>query len=148
MAIPVNCPSCRFEGDAPDETAGQTVLCPDCKGTIPVPGGRMTRVSERPPPVSERPRPMSERPSRPPPLDNLDDDDDRPHRRPSRRRGGLGSVCSCCGSDAPPIYTQQVSAAGWIVFALLLVFVCPLICWIGLFIKEDVKKCSECGARL
>lgn len=142
MAIPVTCPSCKFEGDAPEETAGKTVLCPDCKASIPVPGGQTSRVSERPRPVSERPS------RRPPPLDDLDDDDDRPSRRPSRRRGGYGSVCHVCGSDAPPVITQQVSAAGWIVFVLLLIFVCPLICWIGLFIKEDVKKCSDCGARL
>jgi hypothetical protein len=141
MAIPVNCPSCKFEGDAPDETAGQTVLCPDCKGTIPVPAGQTTRVSERTRPPSERPiRP-------PPPLDDHDNDDDRPSRRRSRRRSSFGSECHVCGSDAPPIYTSQISAGGWIVMVVMLVFCWPLF-WIGLLMKEDVKKCSECGARL
>ena len=106
----------------------------------------MTRVSDRPPPVSERPPPVSERPRRPPPLDDLDDDD-RPNRRPSRRRGSFGSECHSCGSDAPPIYTSQISAGGWIVMVVMLVFCWPLF-WIGLLMKEDVKKCSECGARL
>src|SRR5947208_1563597 len=127
MAIPVTCPSCKFEGDAPDETAGQTVLCPDCRCNIPVPGGKPSRVSERPP--SNRPAP--EWPSRRPAIDDIDDDDDRKS-----------------DSNAPPNYSQQVSAAGWLVFVLLLVLVCPFICWIGLFIKEDVRKCSDCGARL
>ena len=111
MAIPVTCPSCKFEGEAPDETAGQTVLCPDCKCNIPVPGGRTTRVSERQ-------RPPSERPSRRPQFDDIDDEDDRPSRRPSRRRRGLGSICHACGSDASPIFSSQISAAGWIIFAI------------------------------
>ena len=140
MAIPVTCPSCKFEGEAPDETAGQTVLCPDCKCNIPVPGGRTTRVSERP-------RPPSERPSRRPQIDDIDDEDDRPSRRPSRR-SGVGSVCRFCGSDAPPHFSSQISAAGWITFVLLLVLGCWPFFIIGLFIKEDVRKCSECGAKL
>jgi hypothetical protein len=143
MAIPVTCPSCRFEGEAPEETAGQTVLCPECKSNIPVPASRTSRSSDR---IRNRP---SDRPSRRPDDDDDDDDlDDRPSRRRSnRRRGGLGSVCQYCGSDAPPIYSSQISAAGWIVLVLMLVFCWPLF-WIGLLIKEDVKKCSECGARL
>jgi hypothetical protein len=143
MAIPVTCPSCKFEGDAPDETAGQTVLCPDCRCNIPVPGGQQTRVSEWPSPT----RPPSERPSRRPAIDDIDDDDDRPSRRPSRRRGGLGSVCPYCGSDAPPIFTSQISSGGWVVLVVMLLLCWPLF-WIGLLMKEDVKKCSDCGAKL
>src|SRR5258708_36745560 len=142
MAIPVTCPSCRFEGEAPDDTAGQTVLCPECRFNIPVPASRTSRTTERP-----RDRP-SDRPTRRPPDDDDDDDDDRrSRRRSSRRRSGTGSVCHFCGSDAPPIYSSPISAAGWIVMVVVLFF-CPLFFWSGWLIKENIKKCSDCGARL
>ena len=44
------------EGEAPDETMGQTVLCPECRFNIPVPDPRANKVSPGP----------RDRPSRPP----------------------------------------------------------------------------------
>lgn len=74
-----------------------------------------------------------------------DDRDDRRDDRRPRRRDGFR--CPYCGSTARPIVRQQVSTAGWVVFALL--FLCTIIfCFIGLFIKEDVRTCPDCGARL
>ncbi len=140
MAIPVTCPSCRFEGEAPDETVGQTVLCPECRSNIPVPDPKANRVRQRPP---------SDRPSHRPRDDDDDDyDDDRPSRRRGGRRGGMGSVCRFCGSDAPPYVSSQISAAGWIMFAILFLVGCWPFFIIGLFMKEDIRKCSECGAKL
>jgi LITAF-like zinc ribbon domain len=145
MAIPVTCPSCKFEGEAPDETVGQTVLCPDCKCNIPVPSATTERVPDR----GQREPPLSERPSRRPRLEDIDDDeDDRPNRRPNRRRSGFGATCRYCGSDAPPRVSSQISVAGWIVFAVLLLSGCWPFFLLGLLIKEDVNYCSDCGARV
>jgi hypothetical protein len=136
MPIPVNCPSCGFDGEAPEGTEGQTVLCPDCRYNIPVPGGN-GRKSER--------------------FRLPEEDDDRPSRRSrrsrSRRRSrsefryGIGSVCDRCGSDSPPIYRSEISVGGWITFVVLLLVCWPL-CFLGLLMKDDYRVCSDCGARL
>ncbi len=52
--------------------------------------------------------------------------------------------CPRCSSQAPPKFEKKISTAGWIVFAVLLATIFPLF-WIGLLIKEDVKKCQICG---
>jgi hypothetical protein len=72
-------------------------------------------------------------------LDFEDDRDDRPRRR--------GFRCPYCRSDDPPLVRDQISTAGWVVFAVLLV-VFPCICFIGLLMKEDFRVCRDCGARL
>ena len=150
MAIPVNCPSCGFEGEAPDDQAGGSVVCPDCRANIPVPDPSVrTKTSERfrdePPPETKSRRGDIE------PRDD-DEDDDRPSRRRSsrRRRGSsarFGSTCTACGSDAPPIHRSQISPAGWVVFVVML-----LVCWplffIGLMMKEEYSVCADCGARV
>ena len=74
----------------------------------------------------------------------IERDDDYDDRRPRRRRG---PSCPYCGSRARPIYRQQVSQAGWVVFALLLVFTI-IFCFIGLFMTEEVRICPDCGARI
>jgi DNA-directed RNA polymerase subunit RPC12/RpoP len=65
----------------------------------------------------------------------------RAEARPRRVR------CPYCGSTASPYDTTEISQAGWITFALLLVFCFPLF-WIGLLITESHLKCSDCHARL
>ena len=55
--------------------------------------------------------------------------------------------CPYCMSQFFPRMEKRISTAGWITFALLLVFVFPLF-WIGFFIKEDVPVCSNCNRRL
>lgn len=61
---------------------------------------------------------------------------------------GPGSVanfrCPYCGSNAIPRVERRMSSAGWITFALLLVFFFPLF-WIGFLVKEDVRVCPVCG---
>lgn len=42
---------------------------------------------------------------------------------------------------------RRISTAGWITFAVLLVFFFPLF-WIGLLIKEDVRVCQSCKAKV
>ena len=51
--------------------------------------------------------------------------------------------CPSCGTNYLPIIQRRVSTAGWITFALLLVFTLVFF-WIGLLIKEDVSICPVC----
>ena len=60
---------------------------------------------------------------------------------------GVGFRCPYCQSPQLPVMRQKISAAGWIVFIILLVTCLPL-CIIGLFIKEDYRVCSSCGLTL
>lgn len=71
------------------------------------------------------------------------DDYDEPRRRPRRRRRG----CPECGSKEPPVSRWKVSATGWVLFAVLLLFCFPLF-WIGLLITEEQRECYDCGARI
>jgi hypothetical protein len=46
-----------------------------------------------------------------------------------------------------PRAERRISTAGWIVFAVLLVFFFPLF-WVGLLIKEDVQVCPNCTSKV
>ena len=54
--------------------------------------------------------------------------------------------CPRCNSQLYPRVTRQISTAGWIVFAVLLVTFFPLF-WVGLLIKEDIRVCPVCNFR-
>jgi RNA polymerase subunit RPABC4/transcription elongation factor Spt4 len=58
-----------------------------------------------------------------------------------------GFRCPRCSSQFYPKLVRKVSTAGWIVFAILMVTFFPLF-WIGLLIKEDVRICAVCNARI
>jgi RNA polymerase subunit RPABC4/transcription elongation factor Spt4 len=58
-----------------------------------------------------------------------------------------GYRCPNCGSNYPPIAEKKVSTEGWVVFAALLIFCLPLF-WIGLLMKEELRVCPMCRARL
>ena|SRR5438128_2562038 len=55
--------------------------------------------------------------------------------------------CPHCMSQFMPRLERRISTAGWITFAVLLVFFFPLF-WIGLLIKEDVHVCQSCNSRV
>lgn len=55
--------------------------------------------------------------------------------------------CPHCGSPYLPRMDRRVSTAGWVTFAVLLVFFFPLF-WIGLLIKEDARICPSCLYRV
>ena len=55
--------------------------------------------------------------------------------------------CPNCGTHYLPIIERRVSSAGWITFALLLVFT-VIFFWIGLCMREDVSICPVCKYRL
>ncbi len=55
--------------------------------------------------------------------------------------------CPNCGTNYLPVVERRISTAGWITFALLLVFTF-IFFWIGLLIKEDVSVCPVCKFKL
>lgn len=166
-AIKVKCPHCGAVANAPGTSEGKLISCPSCAQKVLVQASDddeqgngdtgplvQTRMSDRPrdrEEIDERPSRRGrdrdddegdDRPARGRRKERDDEDDDR-DERPARG----GYRCPYCRTSRPPIVRQQVSPIGWIVFALLLIFTVCL-CWIGLFIKEDVRICSECGMRL
>ena len=58
-----------------------------------------------------------------------------------------GYRCPRCGTNAPPMIERKVSTAGWIVFSILLVFTW-IFFWIGLLMKENVRICPVCNAKV
>ena len=55
--------------------------------------------------------------------------------------------CPRCMTQMLPRLERRISTAGWITFAVLLVFFFPLF-WIGLLIKEDVRVCPNCMSKV
>lgn len=55
--------------------------------------------------------------------------------------------CPRCGSGALPVVERKVSTAGWIVFSVLLIFTW-IFFWIGLLMKEEVRVCPACRAKI
>ena len=55
-----------------------------------------------------------------------------------------GFHCPRCASQLFPRVTRQISTAGWIVFAVLMVTFFPLF-WVGFLIKEEVRTCPICN---
>ena len=52
--------------------------------------------------------------------------------------------CPRCNTQNLPYIKRQISTAGWITFAVLLVTT-GIFFWIGLLIKEDVRVCPVCN---
>lgn len=63
--------------------------------------------------------------------------------------GRTSYSCPYCGTTHPPTWKSEVSQLGWIVFVILLMTTCFL-CFIGLFIRDRFRVCSNanCRARL
>ncbi len=62
----------------------------------------------------------------------------------------MSSKCPICNFEGTPIVDQQISMAGWVVFAVLL-FVCIPLCWtpfVASGLKEDVYRCPNCNAKI
>ena len=56
-------------------------------------------------------------------------------------------TCPFCREDMQPISKQQITAPGYIICFVLLLFCLPL-CWIGLLVQETILCCNKCGAQL
>ncbi len=154
MPIHVICPHCETRASAPEDSAGKTLSCPHCHNpfTVPVPPrteDAPLRHQEAPLPPPTRRSPMWDEEERDRPSRYRDDHDDRPRRRDEdyEDRPRRGFRCPYCGTSEPPVIRQQISVAGWVVFAVML-FVCLPLFFIGLLMNEDVRYCRDCGARL
>lgn len=55
--------------------------------------------------------------------------------------------CPNCGTSTLPTIERRISTAGWITFALLLVFTF-IFFWVGLLMKENVAVCPVCRVTL
>jgi hypothetical protein len=51
--------------------------------------------------------------------------------------------CKACGYAGHAMIIRKISAAGWVVFAVLLLLCLPLF-WIGLLIRENRSQCPNC----
>lgn len=55
--------------------------------------------------------------------------------------------CPYCQTKIAPEWKSEVSTVGWIVFGVLLISTC-FGCFIGLFIRDKYRICSQCKIRL
>lgn len=55
--------------------------------------------------------------------------------------------CPFCQTRHPPIWRSEISTAGWITFAVLLVCTCFFF-WVGFLIRDKYLICSVCKVRL
>ena len=58
--------------------------------------------------------------------------------------------CPFCNHEGNPVVSKQVSVVGWVIFVAIL-FICFPLCWIPFVVdgcKEEVRKCSGCGAKI
>jgi DNA-directed RNA polymerase subunit M/transcription elongation factor TFIIS len=58
-----------------------------------------------------------------------------------------GFCCPFCQTRHPPIWRSEISTAGWITFAILLICTCFFF-WVGFLIREKYLVCSVCKVRL
>jgi hypothetical protein len=160
------CPKCSSKLSAPDGSGGSETECPTCGTRLRIPAG----AAAYQPPAPDLPleRAGEERVAPDLPLERApererwnegravregrrerdrgrDWDDDEEEDRPRRRHG---YECRFCGSTERPEIRQRISTGGWVLFAVLLVFLCWPLCWIGLLIKEDYSCCYDCGRPL
>ncbi len=63
------------------------------------------------------------------------------------RQVGMPFRCPQCASQLMPYVERRISTAGWITFAVLLVFFFPLF-WVGFLVKEDVAVCQTCRTKI
>ncbi len=133
------CPTCRTNLSMPDAAAGKDTECMICGRKVPVPW----------PPGREPPADDEDRPSRRRERSRRNDDDRPRRRRPvddyDDDRGGFR--CPYCRSTSRPLIRNQMSETGQILLICMLFAFFPLF-WIGFLMREDVKYCADCGAKL
>ncbi len=78
--------------------------------------------------------------------EDIDQDEPEP-RVPRRSRRSRRNSCPYCGSAAEPVIRRKIGVMGWVVFAVFLLVFFPL-CFLGLFMTDEVEFCCDCGAKL
>lgn len=165
MPVTVACESCGAKFAVPDLGPERIVICPVCKENCATANSSLDGKSKvpyakpfvPPPAIASAPmwQPVEQGMLRG--KDLVEVPDDPQVERPSRRvvwsqHDGRNDEpmfkCPYCGFDGMPYVRSKVSGSGWVVFVLLLLFVCPFLCWIGLLIKDDYRVCSCCGMKL
>ena len=149
MSLLIACPECQQSLQLPEELVGSSVQCPGCKqiftATAPAEAASSQRASRAVPELKtwkeyDAPRKSERRFSR------RDDGDDADADLVDEPIGGRFR-CPFCGSRAIPVRRAQISAAGWVVFVVMLLFCLPLF-WLGLLITEEYRVCHDCGSRI
>ena len=120
MPLAVDCPHCECQCHVPPDAEGRLVICPKCRAQFTVPARAPVAVPVR--------TPVAVLVQRPP--------------RRSRFH------CPFCGCNDPPVVRRKVSTAGWVMFVVLLCFLCLPLFWIGLLMKEEYRICADCGIKL
>ena len=157
MPTEFECTVCSAVLEQPESMAGKQVKCPECRALLTVPGtppaapptsfGVPSR-SRAEPPEDFAPRRRREEEYEDDDRDDTYDEAPRSRRRrPVRTSFDRGFRCPFCGTDDPPLTSKQISAAGWITFAVMMVFCFPLF-WIGLLMNEEKHRCRDCGRTL
>ena len=156
------CPRCKTIMQASADKLGHNVACPHCAHQFRLVG------SSDAPTVRRSDSDLSAAGSDPNGLESSGGDSEiRPQSKLSRpdanhldscgvpqelRRSPLtlpnaGFSCPYCQTTQPPTWKSEVSTIGWIVFAILLVTTC-FFCFVGLFIRDRFRVCSQCKIRL
>jgi hypothetical protein len=149
MSIEVQCPVCAETLQAPDDAGGKGCPCPLCRAVVSVPLAE--RTSPPPGRVGACPTCTKSLTITPElegalvtcPFCGVEFRIDAALVSRRRRRR---FQCPHCGTNEPPTLITQISVAGWVIFAVFLVFFFPLF-WVGLLITERVPYCYDCGRR-
>ncbi len=112
------CPVCRYHLLFAEDYIGKKVQCPGCGGLFTV----------LPPKTANIKVPIPR-----------DAGDDQQHRHP-------GVLCPSCNkmTRTKPVFEDQVTTTGWVIFVLLLLFCFPLLCLV-LHFQENYRGCTHCG---
>jgi ssDNA-binding Zn-finger/Zn-ribbon topoisomerase 1 len=130
------CPTCQSRLSVLPADVDGDVICPGCEATF-----RAMRADAGRDDRGASPGLPDDRPRRK--LRRWDDGAGDCPRSP----GGSGYRCPSCRSTARPLEREEISTAGWVVFAVMITFCFPLF-FIGLLMKERYRVCGDCGRRL
>lgn len=144
------CPRCQTTMQTGVERVGYDVACPHCSHRFRLveagAGSSSDELTRTLPPTTRLnapgPHTQTDAPttSTNPYTANVIDRGESPAKAPR-------FVCPYCQSTAPPKWKSEVSQTGWIVCAILLVTTC-FFCFVGLFIRNRFRVCSNCRIRL
>ena len=150
------CPRCHTTMQTGAEKVGYDVACPHCAHRFRLIESSDSSVSKPPSDLDAATLPPSASPIGPGPSStnalrsqatNPATSSALPVSQMPKPVPQAGFCCPYCQTRRPPIWKSEVSQVGWIVFAILLVTTC-VFCFVGLFIRDKYRICSQCRIRL